>query len=317
MEAFHYPPEVLQLLVDTIPLLCRSKDDLLAFFQGAGVEDADLAPHRSQLRSDREGFRKHAVTRALLVRLNERGDSTIRQRREVLRRVCEFEDFSTCWKDDQLKARGLVAQVQHVVNVKDSFTRMRQERDKEQQAHRAERRRQEEANRARQEELVAIRRDLNALFVATDPWKRGKALEGVLTRLFQVASILIREPFALKGNEREGIVEQIDGVVQLDGHLYIVEIKWHTSPIDVVDVSRHLVRVFSREGARALFISASGYTEPAVTTCREALSHRVAVLVDLRELVVMLERDGSLGDLLKAKVQAAVIDRTPFVQPLT
>jgi restriction system protein len=33
----HYPPEILNLLVDTIPLLCRSKNDVLVFFKGAGV----------------------------------------------------------------------------------------------------------------------------------------------------------------------------------------------------------------------------------------------------------------------------------------
>lgn len=33
----HYPPEILSLLVDTIPLLCRSKNDVLIFFKGAGV----------------------------------------------------------------------------------------------------------------------------------------------------------------------------------------------------------------------------------------------------------------------------------------
>jgi len=31
-EAFHYPPEILSLLVDTIPLLCRSKKDVVLFF---------------------------------------------------------------------------------------------------------------------------------------------------------------------------------------------------------------------------------------------------------------------------------------------
>ncbi|HTV55549.1 MAG TPA: hypothetical protein VMI06_11620, partial [Terriglobia bacterium] len=34
---FHYPPELTQLLVNTIPLLCPSKRDVLTFFRGAGV----------------------------------------------------------------------------------------------------------------------------------------------------------------------------------------------------------------------------------------------------------------------------------------
>jgi len=41
-DSFHYPPEILKLLIDTIPLLCRSKKDVLLFLEGAGVEFADL-----------------------------------------------------------------------------------------------------------------------------------------------------------------------------------------------------------------------------------------------------------------------------------
>jgi len=35
----HYPPELFNLLVDTIPLLFRSKMDVVIFFLGAGVSD--------------------------------------------------------------------------------------------------------------------------------------------------------------------------------------------------------------------------------------------------------------------------------------
>ena len=36
-EIYHYPPELFNLLVDTIPLLFRSKKDVLLFFKGSGV----------------------------------------------------------------------------------------------------------------------------------------------------------------------------------------------------------------------------------------------------------------------------------------
>jgi hypothetical protein len=42
-----------------------------------------------------------------------------------MKRLVEFEDFSTCWPDDQLKAKGLVAEILRVIDVKDSFGRMR------------------------------------------------------------------------------------------------------------------------------------------------------------------------------------------------
>jgi hypothetical protein len=54
----------------------------------------------------------------------------------VLKRVSEFDDFSSCYPDNQMKARGAVATVAQLVNKKDSFTRMRDERERELQRHR-------------------------------------------------------------------------------------------------------------------------------------------------------------------------------------
>ncbi len=81
--------------------------------------------------------------------------------------------------------------------------------------------------------------------------------------------ILVREAFTIKGHCGEGVIEQIDGLIELDGHLYLVEMKWWNAPIGVGDIAPHLVRVFSRGGqARGLFISYTDFTEPAITQCR-------------------------------------------------
>ena len=37
---FHYPPELTQLLIQTIPLLCPAKRDGMMFFRGSGVRDS-------------------------------------------------------------------------------------------------------------------------------------------------------------------------------------------------------------------------------------------------------------------------------------
>ncbi|TFH49151.1 MAG: restriction endonuclease, partial [Methanothrix sp.] len=34
---FQYTPDLLNLLIDAIPRICRSKNDVLTFFKGAGV----------------------------------------------------------------------------------------------------------------------------------------------------------------------------------------------------------------------------------------------------------------------------------------
>src|SRR5262249_11886036 len=130
-DPFHYSPDLFDLLVDTIPKLCRSKADVLIFFRGAGVPETDFRDLRDQLRRDRSSLSTYMIARTILTRLNQLGDARIEARRELLKRVVEFEDFSTCWENNQKEARGLVAQIREIVNVKDTFTRMAHERDRE------------------------------------------------------------------------------------------------------------------------------------------------------------------------------------------
>ena len=93
--SFHYPPELFQLLVDTIPLLCRSKLDVLLFFKGAGIDYQVMSDLWKRVETDRGNINKYEIVRTILTRINERSENTLRERREVLRRVTEFEDFST------------------------------------------------------------------------------------------------------------------------------------------------------------------------------------------------------------------------------
>ena len=187
---FHYPPELMNLLIDTIPRLCRSYEDTLQFFQGAGVEFAVTADLWVLLKKDKGSLNKFKIVREVLTKLNEQGEATLRERREILKRVTEFEDFATCWPDDRLEAQGLVSRIQRVVNVKDSFTRMKEERAQERQQHIS--KREAEANTARkQKEAIAqLKDELFALFRVADASKRGKALEGILNRLFKAYGIL-------------------------------------------------------------------------------------------------------------------------------
>lgn len=133
----------------------------------------------------------------------------------------------------------------------------------------------------------------------------------MLNRLFRTGGILVREAFTRVASTGEGVVEQIDGVIELDGEIYLVEMKWWDKPLGTGEVSHHLVRVFSRHCARGLLISYSGYTDPSVMTCKEALARMVVVLCGLQEVVQLLEREDDLAEFLRKKVRAAVIDKNP------
>ena len=133
--------------------------------------------------------------------------------------------------DDRYKAQGLVTQIQKVVNVKDSFTRMKLERERERQQHQAAYAATVQAKQKEAQERAALKDALYKLFTETNAWKRGKLLESALNNLFAFAGFLVREAFTIKGDEGQGIVEQIDGAVEIDGVLYIVEMKWWDKPI--------------------------------------------------------------------------------------
>ncbi|MFJ7236656.1 restriction endonuclease [Streptomyces olivaceus] len=314
-DAYHWPPELMELLVDTIPLLCRSKVAVLDFLRGAGVSEDLLHGFRQQLQEDPSAVSKYKIVRSVLPRLNEHGDRGLAARRLLLRRVTEFEDFSTCWPDDQLKAKGLVAEVRRVVKVKDSFTRLQQENDLQRRRDRQERQAVWEAKAAqaevRRQRLKALREELNAVIGMSDPQRRGTALEALLNKVFAAEGLSIREAFALQ-DEGGQVTEQIDGVVELDGAPYLVEVKYWADALGKGPVAEHLVRVYSRAEVRGLLISASGFTRPAVDECQRVLAQRVVVLGELRELVMVLEQERPLGEWLREKVRRAMIDREPL-----
>src|SRR5580704_18112677 len=84
---FHYPPELFNLLVDTIPVLNRSKKDVLLFFRGAGVSGDLVDDIAKRLKSAPSELNKYEMVRTILDGLNTRGEATLIERREVLRRV--------------------------------------------------------------------------------------------------------------------------------------------------------------------------------------------------------------------------------------
>ncbi len=310
-EAFHYPPELLSLLISAIPMLCRSKKDVILFFKGAGVSDKLMNDYILIVNNNRDKIYKHEITRGILTRLNEKGDKYLRERREIIKRVIEYENFSACWETDILKAKGLISEIRQVVNVKDSFTRMKEvvelERIQKQKEH------QEKIRQIqiKEQNLQRIKNELYILFGEKNPQLRGKKLEKVLNDLFDHFGVLIKEAFTINGDNKEGIVEQIDGAIEIDGQIYLVEMKWLSSNVDVGDVSRHLVRLHGRSNAAGIFISVSGYTKAAIDVCVGALNQKLLVLCKLEEFVNVIEAESNLKDYLKARITKAIVEKNP------
>lgn len=195
--AFHFNLDLLNALVEAIPALTRARQEVVLFFQACGVAPSRLNTVSQRLADDRS-YNKYNATREVLTELNTRGDGGLRERREVIKRVIEWEDFSLCYPNNQLKAKGAVAAVSQLVEKRDAFTRMKRAHDAEQRQRREDHQRQIDEQQRERQAIEAVRDDLYALFPDANAHRRGKALEGILNRLFETAGILVREAFEVR-----------------------------------------------------------------------------------------------------------------------
>ncbi|KVE39679.1 hypothetical protein [Burkholderia sp. BDU5] len=65
-EAFHYPPELFELLVETIARLSRAKKGVVLFLRGAGVADEDLAEVERTVATNPDSIKKFEIVRMVL-----------------------------------------------------------------------------------------------------------------------------------------------------------------------------------------------------------------------------------------------------------
>jgi len=312
-DVFHFPPDLFELLVQTIPQLNKSKKSVILFFKGAGVDEKIYSDLSKRLTTDKDSINKFEIARIVLERINEDSEKYLRERREIVKRVTEFESFSQCWESDQYKAKGLVAEVQKIVNVKDSFTRMKQEREK---AHK----KKSQEYQAKLDDLIKkkserdeLKKELSKLFTSENPQKRGIQLENLLNGFFKTYDILIRENFQRVSNNGEGILEQIDGIIELDHQIYLTEIKWKKDSIGSDDIFAHLGRIYHRSNAHGVFISASGYSPSGIEAAKEALQkNALLILFDLEELYMTIDRETDFNQYIRNKVKSAIIDKNPY-----
>ncbi|MCL2799509.1 MAG: restriction endonuclease [Endomicrobia bacterium] len=102
--------------------------------------------------------------------------------------------------------------------------------------------------------------DLMALSNLEDtPQKRGFEFEKFLNNMFLVFGLKPRESFRVVG-------EQIDGSIELDNEIYLIEAKWHNSQTSVSELDAFSAKIKRKaDWTRGLFISFNGFTQEAVT----------------------------------------------------
>jgi hypothetical protein len=195
---------------------------------------------------------------------------------------------------------------------------MKQERDAERDERAAKQRAERTAAAEKRAKIEDVSQRLFALFGMDDkPQERGKLLEAVLNDLFRVYGIHVREDFRRKDPDTAIVVEQIDGVIELNGQIHLVEMKWLNAPVGIGEFSPHLSRLFMRANAHGIFIATNGYAASVVSECRNALSQKTLFLCSLQEFVMLLQRHDELVELLRRKSQAAIVDKNPFLEILS
>jgi len=318
-----YSPELLELLIDAIPRLCLTGQDVLIFFHENGVGYQYLSDLWLRVEQNDDNIQKDEIVRTALTRLNEQGESKFQQRKIILERVKKTCDFSQCLPSDQLKIKELVPEIQEnsQVNnnseIKTSFTAMLrklvEESTKRQEEHNA----RIKEFKKKQEELESIK---NVIFkIVTMPhgqWQESsEQLNDCINRLFKAYDINISKPYEFVNQEEESNSGDLTGIVKLDDHPYFLDIIWRDDPLGKTEISSHLVTLFQNELAGGIYISKSGYTHPAIKICEEALSQKIIILCELKEILFLLENKGSFFELLKSKIKMAVLEKQPLFNP--
>jgi hypothetical protein len=306
-RTYLYPLDLLELLVDTIPRLIKSKAGLIDFFAEAGTPPDVLDVWRDKLVSDRRGINKFQITRSVLRALNQRLEEARPVRLEILRRIANSTDFSTCWDDDRDRAERLVRWVREIAGEKDARTwGPALEKSLRSAEARVNYHQRMTGVEERRRTLEGLKRDLYRVVSLADK-ARGPALAAALPRLFAHYGMPAAGPLIIAPDGGFGAFE-------VEGRSYVVELRWQTEPIGRREIGKHLVRVHNRtDGAGGVYISASGYTEAAVAECASALSSRPVVLCQAEELFLLLEFERDLVPFLRAKFRAAEVDRNPLL----
>lgn len=291
---YHYPPDLFNLLVEAIPRINKTKKDLLAFFKNVGTPSNFLNKYYNIIKSNPKLISKKDITREILEHLNSNNSNEyLGIRRRLLQCVVDFTAFNTCYENDIDVAKARISDIKQLVALKDSVTKQEQFLAHERQEKIKARQVQLNAISASKAKFETIVNNFNQLFTMPNPQMRGKTLETVLNDLFSFFKIGIKDAFCIADEESGKIYEQIDGVVELNGYLTLIEMKWENSPIGADKVSRFIARIFLRYNVDGIIISCSSFTDTSIFAAKDALAQKSIALIDLQDIykLLMLKKD--------------------------
>ena len=131
-----------------------------------------------------------------------------------------------------------------------------------------------------------------------------------------MGEVSISCPFETRRDEDGKPTEKIDGVVELDTNLYLVEMRWEDLPVSPADIQAHMEMLRTDEegcATRGVFISFSGYTELAILAAKEACATgNLVILCTVADMTHVLEGEGHLDAFLRTRIHIASFDKNPY-----
>jgi len=155
---------------------------------------------------------------------------------------------------------------------------------------------QETLRQQRSLSLAQLRDEFGSLVMERDRNKAGLAFEKFLNRLFGLFELCPRQPFRVVG-------EQIDGSFDLDGHIYLLELKWESNALPEADLLVFRGKIEGKSTfTRGVFIALNGISAQA----RDAITRGKApsfFVIDGHDLMMILSEAISLPDFLRRRVR--------------
>ena len=238
---------------------------------------------------------KYEIVSQLLDRMNRRPDLYLEDMLNLLRNVCDFNDFSHF---DRLPGKDCE---KHKNYARNSINALRKncegyfdkvESDEKAKVQREQFRIQQAKTQGYNNKIETFKNQYYSLVTMKDAQQRGYAFETFLNELFNFFDMSPRSSFKING-------EQIDGAFTHDNNDYLLEAKWHNSPI-----ARKEIDIFEAEISRklkttlGLFVSINGFVEAVLDS---ANSYKSIILMDSQDLIQVLERRITLYDLILLK----------------
>ena len=307
-RSYHYPLEVLELLVATIPRLIKTRAGILEFFAEAGSPKELIAEWRAKLHQGRMGVSsKYHLVRGFLRDLNTLGDDGQAVREEVLCRLARHADFSTGWEDDRQRAEELVTRIRELVGGTDAMPPAACQEALTRQAHLKTDHARPKDNEHHSEAIETLKSDLDRALRAADPSERSTILGTVLPGLFRCHGVATRQVPAAPLTDAAVLID-------FEEALFLVELRCSAKPLDFRQLAPHLVMLYGCPDQRGLLISSSGFTDQTLRELGSILPQRL-FLCQLDELAQLLHEQGrSLREWLRTKFRAAETEQKPFVR---